>query len=261
MKKQVGSEIKQQRVKCLTKAKAVLDKDGNRLTLIVGILCCIMTAVSVLLMLSAIYEAVPFSSFFDYAEVAVLFGSVQMLLSFFLVFPLYLGVLRTAGKMCRGEPVAVTSFFEYYRSFSALWRAWGIQLRIFWRALPILIVIASGYVPLFIDTAELYNALTIVIWSVSPLLLIWGFFSTSRLFAFAPLAVCDDSSPLGTVAKQAKQAARKKMGRIFAMRLRMLVGLILSLLSVGVITLIHTMPLTLLAYSELANELADADTI
>lgn len=242
----------------VAKAKPKLDENGTRLMLILGILICIVVTISIAVMCAALYEALPLSQLWGEAIAVTVIDGAQILLTFFLAFPLYLGVLRGADALRRGNRVEIVDFFVYYASFSALMRAWGIQLRILWNAFPMVVGLLLGFVPLYRDWIPFYDTVSLVINVVAPLLCLCGVLSACRNFPFAILAVRDDERSLGSCSRQAKRMTRGKFSSILILRLRMVLGLLLSLLSIGVITLIHTLPLTLLAYGELVDTMEES---
>lgn len=237
----------------VAKVKPKLDQNGTRLLLILGILICIVVTISLAVMCVALYETLPLSQLWGEAIAITVFDGVQILLTFFLAFPLYLGVLRGADALRRGKRVEIVDFFIYYASFSALMRAWGIQIRILWNAFPMVVGLLLGFVPLYSEWIPFYDTVRLVINVATPLLCLCGVLSACRIFPFAILAVRNDERSLGNCSKQAKRMTRGKFSSILILRLRMVMGLLLSLLSIGVITLIHTLPLTLLAYGELVD--------
>ena len=241
----------------IDRARAVLDRNNNRMLLIEGLIACVLFTVSIMLLLGSLYDTFLLWRFLGEALALVVFDAAQWIFCFFLVFPLYLGVLRVAGEMSRSEEPEFSSFFAFYRSLPMLWRAWRIQLRILFRAFPILLTFAAYYVPNFFDSIEMYRLIHNIVVIASPFLIAAGLFTTSRFFPFAVLAVGNDSLALREAAKRARRAVKKKTGIVFVVRLNMLARLLLSILSFCVVTLIHTLPLTLIVYSRLADDLAE----
>lgn len=246
---------KQARDRSLAKARAVLNEGNHRLVLIVGILTCIVATVAVAMIVSAFDVAFDFVSLMGEPMAVICMSLSQSVLCFFLVYPLYLGLFRMALGMSRGEPVDVAQLFGFYSSFRMLWRAWRIQLRILWNSFPLLLISASSYVSLFSEIELIATVVLPVLGLVEPLLLFWGLYSSSRIFPFAMLALKEPALPLREAMKRAKTATRGRAFAVCAMRIRLIWRFLLSLLSIGVVTLLHVLPLTLLAYSEYSTEL------
>lgn len=249
---------KQIRHRAFRTAKEILDLRGNRLNLVVGILACILATVAVAMIASAFDLAFDLPSLLGESMTVIAVSLLQAVLSFFTVYPLYLGLFRVAMNMCRGEATEFSQLFVFYGSLRMLGRAWGIQLRILWNSFPLLLVVALPYLSLF-EYSDLISKLLIpILASSESLLLFAGLCTSSRIFPFAMLAVDDLGMPLSEAAKQAKAAVKGSVFSVFAFRIRLMWRFLLSLLTVGVVTLFHVLPLTLLAYNEYSTELLNS---
>ena len=243
------------------RARALLDERNNRLMLIVGILACILATVAVAMILSALVVAFDLVALVGEPMAVVLMNAAQAVLCFFAVYPLYLGLFHSALAMSWGEQADISRLFGFYSSFRMLWRAWRIQLRILWNSFPLLLASAASYVSLFSEIDLVSTVVLPVLGLVEPLLLFWGLYSSSRIFPFAMLALKEPAIPLREAMKRAKRATRGRVFAVCAMRIRLIWRFLLSLLSIGVVTLLHVLPLTLLTYSEYSAELTKDDQL
>ena len=243
------------------RARALLNERNNRLMLIVGILACILATVAVTVILSSLVVAFDLVALVGEPMAVVLMNVVQAVLCFFTVYPLYLGLFDSALSISRGEQADISLLFGFYSSFRMLWRAWRIQLRILWNSFPLLLVIAASHVSLFSEIELISTVVLPVLVLVEPLLLFWGLYSSSRIFPFAMLALKEPAIPLREAMKCAKRATRGRVFAVCAMRIRLIWRFLLSLLSIGVVTLLHVLPLTLLSYSEYSTALTKDNQI
>ena len=237
---------KQQRIVAREEARNCLNAKGNRLLLILGILSCILATIALSIAVDSIFVALNLHSRLGNAVAALCAGSVRFLLFYFLAFPLYLGVVSVSGKLSRGEQADFFSFFEWYRSFRMLWRAWRIQIRVLWAAFPFLAISALRYMTYFHQFPELEYAATAILTSALAPILIWAFFSTGRMLLFVRLAVRDEEHSLRSIGKRTARLAKGNMVSVNLLRLRCWGELALSLLSIGVVTLMHSLPMSLL---------------
>ena len=246
------------RDRALRGARKTLNYKNNRLLLVVGILACILSTVSVFLLYEAFDIAFAFSGrVMPFAAMLVL-DVTTSILCFFMVFPLYLGVARGAIFLSCGRPIEFSQFFVYYSSLRMFWRALEIQMCMALYAFPFLAIGIFKYLHLMGATFKVIGILAWVLTPVIPILLLLGFYTTTRIFSFAILALGDSKMSLGRALYYAKMATRGRFFSVCAMRIRFLWRFAVSLLSIGVVALIHTLPLILLAYGEYAAELVES---
>ena len=241
----------------LSRAGGVLGTGGNRVKLIVGLLICILATVSALLIVSALsllvgVEALYATSVFLGALVEVALVLVQFILILLLGAPLCLGLYSAALGMRRGVSVTLADLFTFFDSPAAYFRGWGIIIRIVGRAYPYLILYGLSFMAYLTESDIIYG---IVGLTALPLILL-GLYTTGRSFPFLTFALCNPHIPLGHTMTNAKAMTRKKTLSIFVFRMRLLWRFLLSLLSIGVVTLLHTLPLSILATHEYAFALA-----
>lgn len=241
----------------LSSARGLLGEAGNRLKLIVGLLVGIFSTVSILLIVSAIsiladFDALYASSVWMGALVELALILIQFILILLMAAPIYLGIYSAALKMRMGLSTDLSDFFIFFDSPRAYFRGFGIVIRVVGRAYPYLILAVASLGASLVDLAavtDLVSALTLP-------LVVLGLYTTGRSYPFVTFALCNPDIPLGRTMKNVKIMTRKKTPAIFVFRMRLYLRFLLSLVSVGVITLLHTLPLTLLATHEFAFALA-----
>ena len=244
------------RTEALKRAKEGLGTKNHRLLLVEGLLACILATVSVCLILDAFDMVFGVFSTFEEALALLFFDASVSVVCFFLIWPLYLGVVRTAVEMVNGRSVELSHFFVFYSSFRMFFRAIRIQLLILLHAFPFLLIYAPKYLFLLGETKPLPSFLPWLSIPAAVLVAFIGFCFTMRIFPFLALVLGEDEMSLGKALRRARKATKKQFFSVFAMRIRMLWRFLLSLLSIGVVTLLHTLPLILLAYGEYAAALA-----
>ncbi|MBR4872283.1 MAG: hypothetical protein IKV00_00455, partial [Clostridia bacterium] len=92
------------------------------------------------------------------------------------------------------------------------------------------------------------------------ILVLLGIYTTGKSFPFLIVALLDDRIPLSESMRRAKAATARKMRSIFVFRMRFFLLFLLSLLSVGVVTLLHVLPYLILAHQEYAIILSDGES-
>lgn len=250
---------KNERDPVLARAKVLLGESGNRLSLIIGILVCILATVAVLLVVSCFGLTVDFDAIYARshtlgAVVDMAFLLVQMILLLFLVLPLYVGLFASALAMRNREKFELSDLFRFFGSPGAYRRGFGIV--IFWvgRAFPYWILYGLAMVANAFESDLFYGLVGLL---ALPLIL-WGVYTTGRSFPFVVLALSDETVPLRVAMRSAKRMTNKKVWSLFVFRMRLFGKFCLSLFSVGVVTLLHVLPLTILANHEYAFFLADS---
>ncbi len=244
---------RQQRDRVLRKAKENLDRGGNRLGLIVCILACILATVSVILIVTALNAAFDFGGLLGSSLAIILLNLLQTALCFFAVWPMYLGTFHVALEIGRGQSADFLRIFDFYSSFALLCRAWQIQLHVLLRSYPLVLVIVLPYVTLLLPT-DIALVVGVILALAEPFLIFWGLLTSNRIFPMVALTFDEPEMPAQEAAFLAYQMTEGQTWSIFAMRVRLLWRFALSLLSIGIVTLIHVLPLALLAYSEYASE-------
>ena len=248
---------KKEQTTVLSRARGMLGEPGNRVRLIVGLLLCILATVAVLYMVSALSLLVSFDVIYTTAPqlalmIEIAFVALQLAALLMLCAPLYLGLYSMALVMRRGAPCTFADLFVFFDSPSEYIRGVGISAFLFGRGYPFLILYLLSFAATV--TGELLLS-SIVGIAVLPLILL-GVYTTGRSYPFLTFALCNPTVPLGRVMVICKGMTRKRLLAIFVFRMRLLWRFVLSLFSVGVITLLHTIPHAVFATHEFSFSLA-----
>lgn len=245
------------RHRCAECAKKTFVSNGNQLKLAFCILLCV--AVTMLAwFLSDLFE-LAFAIFaVSYNEPAVYWYSILLLclLIILLAAPVYIGMFGVAMRMSQGESAEIVDIFDTFSSPKAYGRALRISLNLFVRILPIVLLLRFPYL---LDTLAYYFTVPELVYeyvwfAVIPIALVvvlpvgssFGFVSFSYLYENESLRAC---------VRQARKARKGNYKAIYSLVYTTLIKLLLSLLTVGVWTVIHTIPMALLDYASLATEL------
>ena len=246
--------IKQHYAECASKT---LVSDGNQLKLALCVMLCVaLTMLS--WWLSDLFE-ISFSIFaVSYNEPVVYWCSILLLglLIILLVAPVYIGMFGLAMRMSQGENTEIVDIFDTFSSLKSYGRALRISLNLFVRILPIVLLLRFPYL---LDTLAYYFTVPELVYeyvwfAVIPIALVvvlpvgssFGFVSFSYLYENESLRAC---------VRQARKARKGNYKAIYSLVYTTLIKLLLSLLTVGVWTVIHTIPMALLDYASLATEL------
>ncbi len=226
-----------------------LNRQGNRIGLIICFLACIVATVAISMLIACVATVADFLGGADAATGNLILLLLQWALLFFLVFPLYVGLFVVATDVRWGEPPSLARLFVFYGSFSRIRRAWGIQLWVLLFSLPswggLLLFSLSPFLP-----EDRRLLLSVIFGGVGALLLLLGVVTSNVIFPFAVLALQEPDMPLLGAVRLSLAMTVGERGALFGLRMRMLWRMLLSLLSIGVVTLIHVLPLALMVYSE-----------
>ena len=258
MNQSVAKAPKNMRDNAMKNARKTLERKGNRLMLVFGILACILTIFSVVLIVDAFDVAFSFSQAVSVSVATMVLDAVIWVVCFFMAFPLCLGVIRGAVLMAGGRVLEFSQFFVFYGSWRMYLRALKLQLCILVYACPYIAVLFCKYLFLFAEEGMISPIFPWLSLLPLPAFLIVGFLSTSRVFPFAILALGDSQLPVEQAIYYATETTRGRILSVCAMRIRFVWRFLLSLLSIGVVTLIHVIPLMLLTYGEYTSELVDS---
>ena len=160
-----------------------------------------------------------------------------------------------ATKMIRGENAVLIDIFECFESARSYGRSIRLSIGLLLRLLPIVVMVRAPYalysasefleLPDFIfEGGQLVFMLAALVF-VLPAAAGFGFITFSEL--------CRGDS-VGAAVKMARKARKGKYSLVFSLAYTTLLRLALSLLSVGVVTVLHTRPMSLLRYASLAYE-------
>lgn len=238
------------------KAKDVLEQGDNRLKLVAGLLVC-ASLTFVMWSISDAAEMMLWHVLEDVAFCSLIANAFLCLLLLFTVAPVYFGLFFVAARMLRNEKTEIIEIFDYFSSPRAYGRALTLAVNVFVRILPVVLVLRAPYIfgmlSFSIELPEyLYGAgVTLISVLLSAILVL----PVSSSFGFVSFAELYPDISVRQAAKLAKRARKKNYSQVFALSYSTLLKLLLSLLTVGVVTLIHTVPMSLLRYASFAYEL------
>ena len=238
-------------------AKKTLVSNGNQLKLAVCVLFCV--ALTMLAwFISDLFE-LAFAIFaVSYNEPAVYWCSILMLylLIILLAAPVYIGMFGVAMRMSQGKNAEIVDIFDTFSSPRSYCRALVISLNLFVRILPIVLLLRLPYmldtlayyftVPAFVDEYVWFAVIPVALAVVLPVGSSFGFVSFSYL---------DENESVRACVRRARKARKGNYKSVYSLVYTTLFKLLISLLTVGVWTVIHTIPMALLNYASLATEL------
>ena len=237
------------------RAREALERKGNRLKLAVSVIIC----VAITFVMWNTSDAVELLVGCFVSDPTVCYLVANGLLYFLLVFvasPVYLGVFFAAARMLRGESVEIIDVFDSFSSSRSYGRALGLALNMFLRILPIVLILRLPYAARalsgWLEIPKSFADYGSVISIVAALIIVLPVASS---FGFVGFAEMHREQSLRQAVKRARKARKGKSSLVFSLAYSTLLKLLLSLLSVGVITGLHTIPLALLRYASLAQEL------
>lgn len=237
-------------------AKETLAKDGNRMKLSASVIICISLTM-IMWLLSGLSDIV--LDIFDITDEYLYYPVSKLTLGFlifFLVSPVYVGTFRMAIRMLQGEETEIADIFDTFSSFKSYVRAFRLSFKMFLRILPIMLALRIhaimdylSYWLVFYD--ETLKAVDIFFVPVALFLVLFA----CRSFGIVSFAYLDESARLGKARKAARKARKGNQRTICALAYKTLFKLILSLLTLGIATIVHTIPLAMLNYGALACEM------
>ena len=238
----------------LARGKARLAERGNRLMLIAGLMICMFAAITALLLVSAVSVALDTESMYEALPVVdAVFSATMFLLAVLLVFPVVLGLYGTALSLRRGEAFDFSSLFFCFGSLRSYGRGLCVTLLILAGGAPFLVLFVLSLIATVLDADILYG---VIGFSALPLIVL-GLYTTSRCYPFLTLALNDPGESLLRTMRRALRLTSHRVWSVFVFRMRFFFAFLLSLLSIGVVTLFHTLPLTVFASCEYAMLLAE----
>ena len=234
-------------------AKSTLDFGENRLKLV---MCCIICAVvTVLAWLLSDVVVIAFGVF----SLTVPFfvsSAVMTVILLFLAAPLYIGTFKMAVRMLDGENAEIVDIFEVFASRAEYVRALALSFLLFLRMLPLVVVIFAPMA--VIDISE--SATQIINLLLAPAAVLALIFA-AHSFGFVGFACIDEGLSVSQAAKMASKARKGNYKSVYALAFSTLLKLLLSLMTLGILTVIHTVPTALLTYGAMAQELKNKSEI
>lgn len=250
------------RKKAIPTARALLLSGGNRTLLILSILICAVASLLPTVVISwpltylLDWEGMYYGNPVLYAVLYYLEWLVCLVFFFFTAAPVCFGLYRMAVRMSREEEAQLLDVFYYFSSRKLYGRA--IKL-VFWTACFVIPVYGAG--ALAVHAFQTENGVLLVL---SLLLLGVVFLLSLLLFSleggYLTLSVIREDAPLGECRALAREVSRGKAWENVLFLLSLLWRLCLSLLSVGVVLLLHTLPVSLLASANYVGRLAEKVT-
>ena len=249
----VKKEIRQSAIK---RAKEVLTKEDNRLKLSLAvIICAVLTVLMWLLSQMTDMVLYIFGVNYEYLYYPVSVLSLVILLVY-LVIPLYVGTYRMSVNMLSGQNTEIADIFDVFSSFRAYNRALGLSFGMFFRILPIIIALRIHYIMDYLSNwlvffEETEKAVDIAFIPLAILLVFWA----CRSFGNISLAYLDESQRIKRTRKLGRKIRKGNYKIIIALAYTTLFKLILSLLTLGILTIFHTVPLAMLTYGAAADQM------
>ena len=229
------------------RGKALLGVRGNRLMLIAGLMVCMFSAVAWIFVLSAVSLLLETEALYDaQAVVELAFVIAEFLLAVLFVFPMILGLYRVVLSLRKGDPFDFSLLFFYFGSFRAYARGLGMTLLLLASVAPGLVLYALRLIAMMTGADAWYAVFGIL---AAPLVAL-TIYSSCRCYPFLCLALSDPDTPLFRILRRAIRLTSRRVWSVFVFRMRRILAFLLSLLSIGVVTLVHTLPLTLFASCE-----------
>lgn len=239
-------------------AKSTLTQKGVLLRLIFALLsvCIVYMAVELgegvaYYSLILLYPPLAELMAFEYG-ITVLFDIVSILA----VAPIFSGVYRLASLLSAGEDARVSEIFYYYSP-----KYYGRALVAFSvTAVPVMIFrFCAGEI---FSLVELWVSAVDDEWLASVMLIIVSFIAGllilgiaallllpyGRLFSVFAAVINGEGQPIGVCLRAALNATREKSGAIYGFRISFVPLILLSLLTVGMLLIIFTVPYMLISY-------------
>lgn len=252
----MASVKKEMRLSAKIRAKEILAREGNRMKLSAAVVICASLTI-IMWLLSGLSDIVLdiFGVGYEYLYYPVSILTLVCLVVY-LVAPVYVGTFRMSLKMLNGEETEIADIFEVFSSFKAYNRALRVSFGMLLKILPIIIALRIhaiidylSYWLVFFD--ETIIALDILFIPIALLLVIF----VCRPFGYVSFAYFDESQKLRNTRKLARKSRKGNHGSILALAYATLFKLILSLFTFGILTIVHTIPLSMLTYGAMAEQI------
>ena len=248
------------RKKALPTARALLSRDGNRTMLILSILICAVASFLPTLVISwpltylLDWESMYYDTPLMYTVLYYLEWLVRFVFFFLTATPLYLGLYRMAVRMSREESVRPLDVFYYFGGKVLYRRALLILLRTACFVLPVygaLKVLSGAF---GVENGVIFIALSVALLAVVSFVCL---VVSSFTGGYITLAILREDAPLSECVALARELSRGRTWSNVLFLLSLVWRLLLSLLSVGVVLLLHTLPVSLLASANYVGRLAE----
>ena len=243
-------------------AKDTLCKEGNRMILSVAtVICASLTMIMWLLsdLPSIILEMCGVSQDYWYyvaSEITLVF------LIMFFVAPVFMGTFGVAVRMLLNEPTELVDIFDAFSSFRSYIRALRLSFDLLFRILPIIIVFRVPYVVETLDGFGLIHwGFEFPEWGMIVAKIVFALIGVGlvlivcRSFGFVSFTFLDKNISVRKAVKNARKARKRNHQSIRALAYVTFFKLILSVLTLGILTIVHTVPLAMLTYVTMADKM------
>lgn len=199
----------EERRTAILSARKILNFSDNRQKLVMCLLICAVSTVSVILMISALSLFAEFMGYFlqkIFSEIIIRsLPAILILTELLFSVPIYMGTYRVALMLQRGEPAEVSDVFFYYTSFRRYLRS---------------------------------------------LLMLFGAFASCRCFGLVTQMMLNSDMSMTAAARRVRQSTKGRRAAIFVFKMSFFMRILLGILTVGVLLLVHTIPLAMLSHAQ-----------
>ena len=254
----LSSAKKEMRREAINRARRVLNVDGNRLKLACAVLIC--TCVSIIMWLvsslsTMVLDMIGGVEEYLYYPIA---SGLLYLLIIFLVAPLYVGCYKMALSMLAGENAQVVDIFDTFSSAKAYSRALRLSIGCFLRILPIIIAwrihVTMDYLSYWFVFFDITVKMVNIFYIPVALLLVLFACGSFGSFGFAYML---EEQKLRKTRKYARKARKGNRTSAILIAYSTLLKLILSVFTLGIMTVLHVVPMAMLSYGAMAMSLKD----
>jgi hypothetical protein len=244
------------------RAQSTLDSADNRLKLILCTLISTVLTVFVWVfsdLASIVLEMAGSASAVLYSLVP---NTLFCLMLVFLVAPVYMGTFKTALKMLKGEECFVADVFEGFSSRKLYGRYLGLSLVLFAALLPIVLALRMPWILTYLSYAVNIDQGLVKLADVLfiPVALLFVLVS-AHPFGFVTYSMLDEDISVAAALKKARTARKGNYRSVYALAFSTLMKLLLSMLTLGTVTIIHTVPMALLTYGAMAQDMETKNEI
>ena len=249
------------RKKAIPTARALLSRDGNRTVLILSVLICAVASFLPTLVITwpltylVDWETLYGANLVLYAVLYYAEWIVYLAFFFFTAPPLYLGLYRTAVRMSREESTGVLDVFHYFSSKALYRRAMTIVFRTACFVLPVYLAGLLVGSTLGMEDGWILTVLSVCLLVVVFLICLLSF---SLSGGYVTLAVLREDAPLSECRAMAREISRGRAWTNVIFLLSLSWRILLSLLTVGVVLLVHTLPMSMLASANYVGRQSEA---
>lgn len=234
----------------MERARKLLSQNGNRMTLVGGLLVWMST----LFFYRLFYIGLALLARLFYLDSGIwgllfLLGyfCIAVLFTIMVSLPLLGGVLRAARSMAREEDVPLATIFEVFCSRRSYWRAVWLSDQLLGQTIgPVLVgALLSAFVASFFESNLIGFA---VGGGVFLLFFALGLFVRSRGFWLFALAADRPQEPLRSLKRESKRMGRKRTLISIRFLMAFIPRILLGIVTLGIYLLAEALPLMMLTY-------------